>query len=115
MDNICEVYVGSVNCDIRDDHWVWFPTVVHSLLVKENGRYKVIYSERDQHIVRAKVTDVCDNYQSAFQDALDALKALSKMDMDITEQNIARFYSYSNKPIPDKRIVYEKDLNKERK
>lgn len=110
-----EVYVGTVVCDIRDGYWVWFPTVVHSLLVKQNGRYKVIYSEKDQHIVRAKVTEVCDNYQDAFQDALEALKDLSKRDMDITEKNIARLYTYSKKPIPDKRKIYETDLNKKGK
>ena len=115
MDKLCEVYVGTVVCDIRDECWVWFPTVVHSLLVTEDGHYKVIYSEKDKHIVRAKVTDVCDNYQSAFQDALLALKDLSTRDMDITEQNVAKRLTYIKRTIPDKRKIYEIDLNKEKK
>lgn len=114
MKTISEVYVGTINCDIRNGSWVWFPTVVHSLLVNENGRYKVIYSKKDKHIVRVKVTEVCDNYQSAFQDALCALKDLSEKDMETTEHNITKQFSSLKPPIPNKRKIYKTDLNKEK-
>lgn len=117
MNNYCEVYVGTVTCDIRDGLWVWFPTVVHSLLMKEDGRFKVVYSEKNKHTLRAEVTEMCDNYKKAFEDAKKLLDSYTKEQMKATEDNIAKIMRYTDetKVVPTKRKVYDIDLNKETK
>ena len=121
MQKLFDVYVARVVLDIKDGHFVWYPTVHKSILVNIDGRINVIYSEKDQHIVSKNCNDWFDNYDQAFA---KAKAMLSYMKTDDFCQQEERFLGLSHwlirdgilKPdYNDKREVVFSDLAKDKK
>ena len=89
-----EVFISRVVVDFDKDitTWIWYPTVQRSLLTFEAGRVRVVKSEENRHTATYYIGGCYDNYEDAFKDAVEQLKAYKDKDFVATEFNIIRQY-----------------------
>lgn len=109
-----EVFVARVAVDIEEDHFIWFPTVQQSILTKDTlGRLRVQYSKENKHLVTAWNSDVFDNYDAAFNSAVDMLRGFNSEDMRVCEDNLAKHTAFDLDKIKSRRRIVYKDLNRD--
>lgn len=87
-----EVFISRIVVDWKDNHWLWFPTVQHSLLVIDNGKVKVVKSREDYHIATNYIGECFDNYEQAFLQAVTKLRSYKNEDFRVTESNFERHF-----------------------
>lgn len=93
-----EVFISRVVVDFDKDitTWIWYPTVQRSILTFEDGKVRVIKSEKNRHTATNYIGDCYDNYEDAFKDAVERLKKYKDKDFVTTEFNIVRQYEDYN-------------------
>ena len=89
-----EVFISRVVLDFDKEitTWVWYPTVQRSILTFENGKVRIVKSEKNYHTATNYIGDCYDNYEDAFKDAVERLKKYKDKDFITTEFNIIRHY-----------------------
>lgn len=88
-----KIFIGKVEFDYIDNRWVWFPTVQESVMVNDNGHYKVVESETNYHLASYINGEGYDNYDRAFAQAINLLKDVKPQDMRMCEENYERIFN----------------------
>ena len=93
-----EVFISRVVVDFDKDitTWIWYPTVQRSILTFEDGKVRVIKSEKNRHTATNYIGDCYDNYEDAFKEAVEQLKKYKDKDFVTTEFNIIKQYEDYN-------------------
>ena len=93
-----EVFISRVVVDFDKEitTWVWYPTVQRSILTFENGKVRIVKSEKNYHTATYYIGDCYDNYEDAFKEAVEQLKKYKDKDFVTTEFNIIKQYEDYN-------------------
>ena len=79
--------------DWDKDHWIWFPTVQETIMVKTPHGDRVFYAKKNMHTTTLYNGSPYDNYIDAFNDALKYIKNINIEDIQREEDRYEFLFS----------------------
>lgn len=102
--------------DWDKDHWIWFPTVQETVMIKTPYGDRVFYAKKNMHTTTLYNGSPYDNYMDAFNDALEHIQNIDIEDIQREEDRYEALFSSVDKYAKSinskaRRIISYEDLD----